>query len=37
LAGDGYGPITDFDRNDPGNVWSGNRWDDGTSLDPPAE
>ena len=32
-----YGPITDFDRNAPGNVWSGNRWDDGTSLDPPAE
>ena len=30
-AGDGYGPITDFDRNAPGNVWSGNRWDDGTS------
>ena len=28
-----YGPITDFDRNAPGNVWSGNRWDDGTSLD----
>ena len=32
-----YGPITDFDRNAPGNVWSGNRWDDGTSLDPPAK
>ncbi len=30
-----YGPITSFDSSRPGNVWSGNKWDDG-SLVPPA-
>ncbi|PKH37434.1 protein of unknown function [Nocardioides alpinus] len=27
-------PITDFDGNAPGNVWSGNVWDDGTPVSP---
>ncbi len=27
-----YGPITSFDSNAPGNVWSNNRWDDGTPV-----
>lgn len=27
-----YGPGTDFDITKTGNVWSGNRWDDGTLL-----
>lgn len=27
-----YGPITSFDPNQPGNVWSGNVWSDGTTL-----
>jgi hypothetical protein len=27
-----YGPITSFDPSAPGNVWSGNTWDDGTTL-----
>jgi hypothetical protein len=29
-----WGPITDFDSSRPGNVWSGNKWDDGTQVDP---
>ncbi len=28
------GPITAFDKNAPGNVWSGNRWDDGQPVQP---
>ncbi|WP_166793312.1 DUF4082 domain-containing protein [Cryobacterium lactosi] len=27
-----YGPITSFDTNAPGNVWSNNKWDDGTAV-----
>lgn len=27
-------PITDFDSSRPGNQWTGNRWDDGTTLPP---
>jgi hypothetical protein len=27
-----YGPVTSFDKNRTGNVWSGNVWDDGTSV-----
>lgn len=27
-----YGPITSFDSNAPGNVWSNNTWDDGTPV-----
>ena len=27
-----YGPITSFDLNAPGNVWSNNRWEDGTAV-----
>lgn len=27
-----YGAFTDFDAGKPGNVWSGNIWDDGTAL-----
>lgn len=27
-----YGPITSFDSNAPGNVWSNNTWDDGTAV-----
>lgn len=27
-----YGPIASFDTTKPGNVWSGNTWDDGTAL-----
>lgn len=27
-------PITDFDRNAPGNVWSGNVWDNGGVVNP---
>ena len=30
-----YGPATDFNTAAPGNVWSGNRWNDGTTLPPP--
>jgi len=29
-----YGPVTNFDRNATGNVWSGNVWDDGTPVAP---
>ena len=29
-----YGPVTSFDRNGTGNVWSGNVWDDGTPVAP---
>ena len=29
-----YGAITSFDSSAPGNVWSGNTWDDGTELRP---
>ena len=27
-----YGPVTNFDKNRTGNVWSGNIWDDGTAV-----
>ena len=27
-----YGPVTSFDQNRTGNVWSGNVWDDGTPV-----
>jgi hypothetical protein len=27
-----YGPITSFDSNAPGNVWSNNTWEDGTPI-----
>lgn len=27
-------PVTDFDRNAPGNVWSGNVWDNGGTVGP---
>ncbi len=30
-----YGPVTDFDQYAPGNVWTGNRYDDGTVIPPP--
>lgn len=29
-----YAPVMDFDRNAPGNVWRGNRWRGGGSLQP---
>jgi hypothetical protein len=29
-----YGPITSFDTNAPGNVWSNNSWDNGTTVPP---
>jgi hypothetical protein len=29
-----WAPIMDFDRSAPGNVWSGNTWDDGTVVTP---
>ena len=29
-----WGPITSFDSKAPGNVWSNNRWDDGTLVQP---
>jgi hypothetical protein len=29
-----YGPITDFSPSAPGNKWSNNRWDDGTTVNP---
>ena len=29
-----YGPVTDFDKNRTGNVWSGNVWDDGRPCRP---
>ena len=29
-----YGPVTNFDTNAPGNVWSDNRYDDGTTVLP---
>lgn len=31
-----YGPVTSFDSAAPGNVWSGNVWDDGSGNVPPA-
>jgi hypothetical protein len=27
-----FGPVTSFDKNRTGNVWSGNVWDDGTTV-----
>jgi hypothetical protein len=30
-----YGPVTNFDVSAPGNVWSGNVWDDGTPVRSP--
>jgi hypothetical protein len=30
----GYFPVTDFDRSAPGNVWSGNVWDNGGTVSP---
>jgi hypothetical protein len=29
-----YGPVTNFDKTGSGNVWSGNVWDNGTSVSP---
>lgn len=29
-----YGPVTSFQSSAEGNVWSGNKWDDGTILNP---
>jgi hypothetical protein len=29
-----WGPITSFDSDAPGNVWSNNRWEDGAPVDP---
>jgi hypothetical protein len=29
-----YGPVTQFDINQPGNVWTGNVWDDGGPVQP---
>ncbi len=29
-----YGPVTSFNTSRPGNVWSGNVWDDGTAVAP---
>jgi Domain of unknown function (DUF4082) len=29
-----YAPVMDFDRNAPGNVWSGNVWDNGGTVGP---
>jgi hypothetical protein len=29
-----YFPITDFNSSRPGNQWTNNRWDDGTTLPP---
>jgi hypothetical protein len=29
-----YGPVSGFDPAGPGNVWSGNRYDDGTMVHP---
>ncbi|QYF72842.1 hypothetical protein [Cryobacterium sp. PAMC25264] len=29
-----FGPITSFDSDAPGNVWSNNRWEDGTPVAP---
>lgn len=29
-----YGPITDFNTGRTGNVWSNNKWDDGTTVNP---
>lgn len=29
-----YGPITAFDTTRPGNVWSGNKWDNGATVPP---
>ena len=30
--GGSYGPVTAFDPNGPGNVWSGNVWDDAPTV-----
>lgn len=30
----GHGPVTGFNSRSPGNVWSGNVWDDGTPVRP---
>jgi len=30
-----FGPVTDFDQHRPGNVWTNNRYDDGTVIPPP--
>lgn len=30
-----YGPVTDFDQYAAGNVWTNNRYDDGTPIPPP--
>jgi hypothetical protein len=30
-----YGPVTDFDQSRPGNVWTNNKYDDGTVIPPP--
>jgi hypothetical protein len=30
-----YGPVTDFDQYRPGNIWTNNRYDDGTVIPPP--
>jgi hypothetical protein len=32
-----YGPIASFDPNAPGNLWSGNTWDDGSALPAPGQ
>ncbi len=29
-----YGPVTDFNVNGTGNVWTNNKWTDGTAVDP---
>jgi hypothetical protein len=29
-----YGPVTSFDKTRTGNIWSGNIWDDGTTVAP---
>lgn len=29
-----WGPITSFDKNASGNVWTGNKWDDGSEVPP---
>ena len=31
-----YGPVSSFESGNPGNVWSGNRWEDGSGDVPPA-
>jgi hypothetical protein len=29
-----YGPVAHYSTTAPGNVWSGNTWDDGTAVNP---